>query len=221
MSVLIFRRAAVRITEEAKQATRRRILQCAGELFADKGFDGASTRDIAGAAGIATGTLFNYFATKEAIALELVAEALAEGHQERPSTSPPKASLEEDMFAFLAGQLRRLRPHRGHLEPVLERALSPLAHAAAAPEGEAVRVAHLEAVGRILHAHGHTTPLSFATLHLYWALFTGTLAFWCRDKSRHQEETLAVLDQAVHLFVRALGEPNAPSPTNEETSDES
>jgi AcrR family transcriptional regulator len=210
----------MRISEDDKQATRKRILDCARQLFASKGFDSASTRDIARAAGIATGTLFNYFPTKEAIAMTLVAEALAAGQQDSPQQSRAGASLEEDLFAFLAGQLRRLKPHRGYLEPVLERALSPLAHAAAAPEGEEMRVAHLETVGRILHNHGHTTSPSFTTLHLYWALFAGVLAFWCRDRSRHQEETLAMLDQAVNLFVTALPEPTLPSGTDAETSDE-
>jgi len=208
----------MRISEDAKQANRQRILDCARQLFLDNGFDSASTRDIARAAGLATGTLFNYFATKEAIAMTLVAEALAPGHQDDTKKPPPGASLEEDLFAFLAAQLRRLKPHRSYLQPVLERALSPFAHASAAPEGEQMRVAHLEEIGRILSQHGHSCP-SFTTLHLYWALFAGVLAFWARDKSRHQEETLALLDQAIQLFVRSLPEPA--SPTDEETSDES
>ena len=39
-----------------------------------------TTRDIARAARIASGTLFNYFPTKEAIAAGLAAEAAAEAH---------------------------------------------------------------------------------------------------------------------------------------------
>src|SRR5262249_11023274 len=72
------KRTAMRITNEAKLATRRRILDAARELFARDGFDAAATRDLAREAGIAAGTLFNYFPTKEALALCLAAEALAE-----------------------------------------------------------------------------------------------------------------------------------------------
>ena len=50
-----------RITEQAKRATRTRIIAAACNLFQGKGFEQATTRDIAQAAGIATGTLFNYF----------------------------------------------------------------------------------------------------------------------------------------------------------------
>jgi hypothetical protein len=81
------------------------------------------------------------------------------------------------------------------------------------PEGEDLRVAHLEAVGEILRKHGRSEPPP-ATLHLYWTLFTGILAFWSRDDSRHQEETLAVLDQALKMFL-----PSLPGP--KETSHES
>jgi AcrR family transcriptional regulator len=197
---------AMRINADAKQATRQRILEAARELFARHGFDGASTRDVARAAGIATGTLFNYFATKEAIAMTLVAEALAEGREDYRKKAKGGTPLEEDLFAFIAAQVRRLKPHRSYLEPVLERALSPLALASATPEGEDLRVAHLEGVGEILRKHGRTEPPP-STLHLYWSLFTGVLAFWSRDDSRHQEETLAVLDQALKMFVPSLPSP--------------
>jgi AcrR family transcriptional regulator len=193
----------MRISADAKQATRQRILDAARDLFARQGFDGASTRDVARAAGIAAGTLFNYFPTKEAIAMTLVAEALAEGREDYRKKAREGVSLEEDLFAFVAAELRRLKPHRGHLQPVLERALNPLALAAASPEGEDLRVAHLEAVGGILQKHG-LAEASPVTMHLYWTLFAGVLAFWSHDDSRHQEETLAVLDQALRMFVHSL-----------------
>jgi AcrR family transcriptional regulator len=193
----------MRITADAKQATRHRILGCARDLFARQGFDGSSTRDIARAAEIATGTLFNYFPTKEAIAMTLVGEALDAGRGEYREKAHRGMSLEEELFAFIAPQLRSLKPHREYLSPVLERALSPLALAAASPEGEELRVAHLDAVSGILQKHGRTEQTA-ATLHLYWTLFTGVLAFWSRDDSHHNEETLAVLDQALKMFVPAL-----------------
>ncbi len=69
----------MRVTAEAKLATRRRILDAARDCFSKAGFEAATTRDIAAAAGIAAGTLFNYFPAKEAIAMALVAEALEGG----------------------------------------------------------------------------------------------------------------------------------------------
>jgi AcrR family transcriptional regulator len=199
----------MRITNDAKQATRQRILDAARRLFARDGFDGAATRDLARESGIATGTLFNYFPTKESIALSLAAEALGEARASYDRKRRGEETLEEGIFGFIAAGLRCLRPLRGYLRPVLEGALSPLA--AATAEGGPLRADHLETVGEILARHGQAEP-SFVTMHLYWALFTGVLGFWLDDDSSHQEDTLAVLDQAVKMFVRSLPHPPAPSP---------
>jgi AcrR family transcriptional regulator len=193
----------MRITNDAKQATRRRILEAARQLFVRDGFDGAATRDLAREAGIAAGTLFNYFRTKEAVAMSLAAEALGEARDDYEKKRRGDESLEEDLFAFVAAGLRSLKPLRCCLRPVLEGALSPLAAASAAPEGESLRTDHLETVTAILARHGQAEP-SFVTLHLYWTLFGGVLAFWLGDSSRHQEDTLAVLDQALKMFVHSL-----------------
>ncbi|MBC6471822.1 MAG: TetR/AcrR family transcriptional regulator [Hormoscilla sp. GM102CHS1] len=54
---------------EAK--TRTRILQAAQRLFAHKGYDGTTTRDLAQAAGVAEGTIFRHFDSKKAILIEI------------------------------------------------------------------------------------------------------------------------------------------------------
>src|SRR3954470_22751341 len=115
----------MRITNDAKLATRRRILEAAQRLFARDGFDGTATRDLAREAGIAAGTLFNYFPTKEEVALSLAVEALGEARADYERKRRGEESLEEDLFAFIAAGLRALNPLRGCLRPVLEGALSP------------------------------------------------------------------------------------------------
>jgi AcrR family transcriptional regulator len=196
----------MRVTAEAKRATRRRILEAARDCFSKVGFEDATTRDIAAAAGIAAGTLFNYFPAKEAIAMALVAEALGAARRQFEEC-PRGESLEEDLFALIAAELRALRPHRGYLRPVLETALSPMARAEASPEGEALRVEHLEAVGGLIAGRAPGGPLSPVALSLYWTLYTGVLAFWACDASPHQEDTLAVLDHYLRAFVGSLPRP--------------
>src|SRR5205807_10409404 len=55
-----------------KAAIRKRIVTSALSLFQTKGFDATTTNAIARKAGIAEGTVFNYFRTKEDIALHFV-----------------------------------------------------------------------------------------------------------------------------------------------------
>jgi AcrR family transcriptional regulator len=70
---------------ENKEKTRRAILQAALDLFAQKGFYQTTTKAISRKARIAEGTLFNYFETKEDLALYFV------DHQAAESTLTPLA----------------------------------------------------------------------------------------------------------------------------------
>ncbi|NJK33761.1 MAG: TetR/AcrR family transcriptional regulator [Oscillatoriales cyanobacterium SM2_2_1] len=54
--------------------TRSKILQSAQHLFAQRGFDGTTTKDLAQAAGVAEGTLFRYFSNKKAILVEVATQ---------------------------------------------------------------------------------------------------------------------------------------------------
>jgi hypothetical protein len=115
---------------------------------------------------------------------------------------PAAETLEEDLFALVAAELRQLKPLRKFIGPVLETALSPLATAAATGEA-GLRTAHLESVARIVRAHG-VAEVSSVSLQVYWSLYTGVLAFWAADKSPKQEETLALLDNSLHMFAAWL-----------------
>ncbi len=64
--------------DSKEEKTRQRILKQAQALFASKGFDAATTKDIATAAKIAEGTLFRYFPNKKAILVEVVTEGWVE-----------------------------------------------------------------------------------------------------------------------------------------------
>ncbi len=54
------------------------ILQAARHLFAHKGYDDTTTRDLATAAGVAEGTLFRHFSNKKAILIAIVTEGWVE-----------------------------------------------------------------------------------------------------------------------------------------------
>ena len=189
----------MRVTAQTKAATRERILQTARELFVARGFDATTTRDIALAADIAAGTLFNYFETKDAIVASLAAEAMADGRDEFERAPLHAESFEEALFAFVAAGLRKLKPLRKQLPALIETTLSPLA-SATGPEGYSIRESHLETVSRLARKHG-AGELPPVALQLYWTLYTGVLQYWAHDKSSKQELTLALLDQSLAMFA--------------------
>ena len=192
----------MRITQEAKKASRRKILEAAQSLFQSKGYQQATTRDIAREAGIATGTLFNYFPTKEAIVMTLVSEALMRAQEDfEKQQLDQTAPLEEKLFAQIATGLRRMQPFRNYIKPLFETVLSPLVKSSSDEASETIRVSHLETVDQLVRSHGIANGPSAVALQLYWTLYTGVLAFWSNDRSPKQEDTLALLDQSLRMFV--------------------
>lgn len=61
----------LRQTPQAEEDTRTKILQAALRLFAKRGYDGTTTKDLAKSARVAEGTLFRHFSSKKAILIEL------------------------------------------------------------------------------------------------------------------------------------------------------
>ena len=202
----------MRITAEAKQATRERLVEAALDLFRRQGFEATTTRDIAMAAGTATGTLFNYFATKEAIVACLAAELLAKARRDFAARTID-GQLEEQLFALVAAELRQIKPLRKFLRPLLETSLSPLAAAQQNDTGDALRAEHLELVCGIARQHG-LGELSSVALQMYWALYLGVLAFWATDSSPKQEDTLALMNESLSMFVAWLRGHEQPASTN-------
>ena len=191
----------MRITAEAKTATRERIIKAAAKLFARQGYANATTRDIAEKAGIATGTLFNYFESKEAIVAALISEALASAQEEIEKRDDE--TLEEELFSFVWAELFALADYRKFLAEAAETILSPLRRYSKESAGDSIRSNHLEAVEQILVHHGITPPTA-VTMQLYWTLYLGVFAHWATDDSPKQEDTLALLDQSLKLFIAAL-----------------
>ncbi|MFH8498463.1 TetR/AcrR family transcriptional regulator [Streptomyces coeruleorubidus] len=84
------------LREQTRSVVRALLARTALELFAAKGYDDTTLEEIAAAAGVSKRTLFNYFRSKEDLALnglseqgELIAARLAE----RPADEDPWMSL--------------------------------------------------------------------------------------------------------------------------------
>jgi AcrR family transcriptional regulator len=54
-----------KVSAEHKEAVRDRLLEATRRCLTRKGYEGTTVRDIATEAGVAIGTLYNYFASKE------------------------------------------------------------------------------------------------------------------------------------------------------------
>lgn len=93
---------------EQREETRQRIIGAAVDTFADHGFEGAATRDIAARAGVTQGLIAYHFESKEALwraAADLIFGEL-DDHLP-PLTDPTSASAREsfrDFVRFIAAR---------------------------------------------------------------------------------------------------------------------
>lgn len=99
-----------RITEDTRNSTRERLLQAAAAAFATDGLDAANINDISLAAGLAKGTVYNYFPSKEALFLAVIEEACrlaAAGSDVRD----PEAPTRDRLRAAIASDVAWAREH--------------------------------------------------------------------------------------------------------------
>jgi AcrR family transcriptional regulator len=196
----------MRITAEEKQRTRERLLAVADRLLARRSLAEVTTREVAEQAKLAHGTLFNYFATKEDLALALCRQLLDQAEADYAAQRRGDEELDEDLFAHAAAGLRRLAPYRSWAGALLGAAFRPGVAALEADAGDpaALQSRHLRSVREILQRHRGGAAASPLALHLYWTLWLGVLGWWAADTSEHQQETLAVLDHSLRLLAGSL-----------------
>lgn len=115
MSKPVSRRGRPPSGPEAKQRRRAEILACAARVFAERGYPGTDMQAVADAAGVAKGTLYLYFASKE----ELFLAATDEGIRRMREVVHGEADQEPDPLRRIRVAVRAfLRFFRDHPEQV-------------------------------------------------------------------------------------------------------
>jgi len=194
---------------ENKDKTKQAILAAALHLFADKGFYHTTTKAISRKAGIAEGTLFNYFETKEDLALyffERELDAVIEWYE--GDRRIRRAALPEKLFAIIQQSLDRLAPYEEFLGAVYLRSLIPASKLS--PWNLQSQERHLRYLRFIrdiladaeaakeIPRFGDFGAYAFGLLHL------AMITHWLQDRSRGKEETLALLDRCLKMGTHFL-----------------
>lgn len=183
---------------------RRKLILGAARLFRRKGFDGTSTRDIAAAAGMQSGSPFYHFESKQALLFAVMEQGM-------------RHAVERQEQAIAAAGMDRLRPPeqlrllvRNHFEillgpgsdfiPVMlyeARSITARQHAALS-ELRSTYEADWEPVLQALHASGRLkADVKLARLMIFGALNWSVQWF-----DRRKEASLDDLTQAaLSLFI--------------------
>jgi TetR/AcrR family transcriptional repressor of nem operon len=138
----------VRVTREQAAANREKILEVAGALFRERGFDGIGVADIMKRAGLTHGGFYGHFASKDDLAAEITARVLGRSGWMERLTETERPSVADVVRQYLSPR-HRDDPGRGCLLAALgsDVVRQPRSVRRAFTEGLRLRV---DALGRLM-----------------------------------------------------------------------
>ncbi len=158
---------ALRVTRKQAAANREKVLDVAGKLFRERGFDGIGVADIMKRAGLTHGGFYGQFASKDDLAAETTARVLGNPRWQERLTGKADPSFGEVVRGYLSPS-HRDDPGTGCLMSAVgsEAARQPRAVRRAFTDGFRVRLdAWLKLVpGRSVAARREKALVTMATL---------------------------------------------------------
>ncbi len=106
-----------------RSGKQRALLQAALHLFAAKGFEATSTREIAAAAGCAEGLIHRYFHGKAGLLPALVEHRMNEEMADLDRTLPPAPSLQEEFIQLVEWEVEFMWKNRQYLRIFIPRSI--------------------------------------------------------------------------------------------------
>ena len=205
------RTAPPRRRADQKEATRARIVAAALALFRTRGFDATTTKAIARKARVAEGTVFNYFPTKEDIALFFLAQEVELAIDAvQKNTRLRKAPIEEKLFTLVQTQLEFLAPHERFIGSAFVHALKPGSKLGVfSPAAQALQFKYLAFVQELVDEairRGELKAAGWWTPQVFWIYYLGVLLYWLHDPSPGKQQTLAFLDRSLKIGIAILGQ---------------
>jgi len=209
------RRPTRTVRERSREEIKRRILEVALPLFQQKGFRATTMRDIADLAGIALGTTYNYFPTKEHLALYFFEQALDRVLARHRRECPPEAPLHEQVFSLIALELEEVAPYEEFLGVVVSLGTIPTSRLHPfSLDTQRLKSRQLDYVAGLLARaveRGEMPAVGFEAMLLsaYWVFHLGIVIYWLNDTSPNKEDTFVLLDRSLRYILASLCQGNA------------
>jgi AcrR family transcriptional regulator len=186
------------------EQTRGIILDTALRLFAEKGYQAATMRDIAREAGCSLGLAYRYFARKEEMVLAFYLRCVEELEGEVKSL--PAGSMADRFEKALRADIARVAPCRGAFGALFGVALSPESELAVLGDS----MAHVRE--RVWSTFLHVTEgasdaprprqcREVATI--FYGIHLGLVLFWLQDRSPDQRSTDDLI-RLIHDLVKRV-----------------
>lgn len=188
------------------EATRRKILETALELFRTRGFDEVTMRDIAKDAKMALGAAYYYFPSKEALVVAYYEHVQAEHTRRyREAVASGKPGLKQRLGAALHTKIDIIEGDRKFLAAPFrytgtpDHPLSFLGPATAYLRKEAIDVFREVVADEDLPADlAQLLPVAL------WSLHMGVMLYFLYDNSSGYKKTRRLIDNSVDFTVKFI-----------------
>ncbi len=203
--------APVTIIERRQTAkadeTRNRILDAALRLFRERGFGETTMRDVATAAGVATGAAYYYFRSKEELVLAFYVRTDQEAAELFTGAIATSKELRKRLRGLIEAKFAQFEEHRALLTALLKAGVDPRDRLSPfGSETAAVRDDSIAWYARALDGSDVKLPRDLAphVPRLLWMYHMGLIYFWITDESPRQQRTQRLVDATLDLVVQLL-----------------
>jgi TetR/AcrR family transcriptional regulator, regulator of cefoperazone and chloramphenicol sensitivity len=101
----------------------RLLIRTATKLFADRGYEATTTREIAASASCSEGLIHRYFKGKEGLLLAVMSSHTSDRMLELEEDLPPADSLEEEIRQLMSWEVDRMWQDRNFLRVAVQRVM--------------------------------------------------------------------------------------------------
>jgi AcrR family transcriptional regulator len=187
-------------------ATRGRILVAALDVFRERGFDAATMREIAAAAGVAVGAAYYYFDSKDALVMAFYEQSQDQLAPQLDSILNQSRTLEQQLRGIIGQKLIYFAPNRSlvgaltaHIDP--QHPLSPFGKATAP-----IRDRDIAFFARAVAESKPRLPPSILPYlpRLLWLYQMGIMLYWIYDRSPRQARTEILFEKTLRMLTLAL-----------------
>jgi AcrR family transcriptional regulator len=192
-------------TRKSEQ-TRRRILGAALKVFRERGFEAATMREIAAAAGVAVGAAYYYFDAKEALVMAFYEQAQEEMTPALEEILAGSKTLEQRLRGIIGQKLAYFAPNRAlvgaltaHIDP--GHPLSPFSRATAPIRDRDIGFFERAVEESKLRLPGTILPY---LPRLLWLYQMGLVLYWVYDRSPRQERTEMLFEKTLKMMLLAV-----------------
>jgi AcrR family transcriptional regulator len=189
------------------EETRNRILDAALRLFRERGFEETTMRDVAAAAGVATGAAYYYYRSKQDLVMDFYLRTDEESREAFTKAIRSSKELKKRLRGIIEAKFAQFAEHRSLLTALLKAGVDP--RDPLSPFGEETRQVREDTIAwyaRALEGSDVGIPKDLAPHlpRLLWMYNMGLIYHWIVDQSPGQRRTARITDATLDLIVQLL-----------------